>query len=347
MIAVAASGGRPGELRSPPKLPGSVPWFGQVAAFARDPVGYLRWGRDRAGAVFSFMLLGSRVVVLSGPAAQEAVFRADEALLSPREAYRFMVPVFGEGVAYGTEPAVMDEQLGFVLRALTAKRLQAYAEFMAEEAEAYFGTWGEQGEADLFDAMNELTVRIASRCLVGEEFRARLTDDLPRLYHDLEGGIRLAGLVNPYLPLPSFRRRDRARDRITKVILGIMAERRADGGSSSAEDFITTLMAARYADGSPLPDAIVAGILLTLIFAGQHTSAVLATWAGVLLLEHSKHLPAVLAEQHRLLVDDWSMTLGKLRQMTLLEWCVKEAERMRPPLVVLMRMAMKEFVYGG
>lgn len=347
MTAVAASSGRPGELRSPPKLPGGLPWFGHVAAFARDPVGYLRWGRDQAGPVFSFVLLGSQVVVLSGPAAQEAVFRADEALLSPREAYRFMVPVFGEGVAYGTEPAVMDEQLGFVLRALTAKRLQAYAEFMAEEAETYFGTWGEQGEADLFDVMNELTVRIASRCLVGEEFRARLTDDLPRLYHDLEGGIRLAGLVNPYLPLLSFRRRDRARDRITKVILGIMAERRADGGSS-AEDFIATLMAARYADGSPLPDAIVAGILLTLIFAGQHTSAVLATWTGVLLLEHSKHLPAVLIEQHRLFIDDDpSMTLGKLRQMTLLEWCIKEAERMHPPLVVLMRMAMGEFVHDG
>lgn len=344
MTTAAPISGPLDELRSPPELPGGLPWFGHAAAFARDPVGFLRRGRSRAGAVFSFTLLGNRVVVLSGPAAQEAVFRADEALLSPREAYRFMVPVFGEGVAYGTEPAVMDEQLGFVVHALTAKRLQIYAEFMVKEAEEYFDTWGQHGTVDLYDAMNELTVRIASRCLVGAEFRARLTDELPRLYHDLEGGIRLAGLVNPYLPLAPFRRRDRARDRITQVITDVIAERRARGDDRT-EDFIATLMAAHYADGSPLPDATVAGLLLTLIFAGQHTSTVLATWTGVLLLEHSQHLPAVLTEQDRVFADDSAMTLGKLRQMTMLEWCVKEAERMHPPLVVLMRMAMGEFVH--
>jgi sterol 14-demethylase len=65
----------------------------------------------------------------------------------------------------------------------------------------------------------------------------------------------------------------------------------------------------------------------------------------VLLLEHSQHLPAVLAEQDRLFAGDSAATLGNLRQMTMLEWCVKEAERLYPPLVVLMRMVMSEFIY--
>ena len=55
--------------------------------------------------------------------------------------------------------------------------------------------------------------------------------------------------------------------------------------------------AARNADGSPLSDDTITGLLLTLLFAGQHTSAVLATWTGVLLLQNHHMLAPLLAEQ--------------------------------------------------
>ena len=70
----------------------------------------------------------------------------------------------------------MDEQLGFLLPALRDERLHAYARFMQEEAEAYLERWGDQGEADLLVAMNELTIFIASRCLIGREFRRAVTE---------------------------------------------------------------------------------------------------------------------------------------------------------------------------
>ena len=62
--------------------------------------------------------------------------------------------------------------------------------------------------------MNELTVFIAGRCLVGDAFRQSLSREFAELYKDLEGGINLLAFVNPYLPLPSLRRRDRARRRV-------------------------------------------------------------------------------------------------------------------------------------
>ncbi|HEX2317128.1 MAG TPA: cytochrome P450 [Thermomonospora sp.] len=333
---------------TPPRLPGGLPWLGHAARFAADPVTFLRRGRDRAGDVFSFRLLGQNVVFVSGLAAHATVFRAEESVLSIREAYQFLVPVFGRGVAYDAETAVMDEQVGFVRPALTSARLHTYAAVMAEEAERYFGAWPDTGTADLAEAMNELTVTIASRCLVGTEFERRLTGELPGLYHDLEAGIRLAGLVNPSLPLPQFRRRDRARERITRIIVEIVRERRAlgDDGDTHA-DLLSVLLAARYSDGRPLPDRTIAGVLLALIFAGQHTSAVLATWAGVLLLEHRHHLPAVLAELDAAFADDPVVTLEKLRRLDLLDRCVREAERLHPPLVLLMRKALRETVVEG
>jgi sterol 14-demethylase len=284
------------------------------------------------------------VTVLTGPRAHAAFFRAPDDQLSAKEAYQFTVPIFGPGIAYDASPEIMGEQLGLVFPALRDERLQAYAVFMEEEVRRYLANWGKEGEVDLLDAANDLTVFIASRCLVGKEFREGLSTEFARLYADLEEGINLLAFFQPRLPLPSFRRRDRARVRMVELISQIIAKRRTQG--SGGEDFLETLMTARYGDGSSLFDEAITGLLLTLIFAGQHTSAVLAAWTGILLLSHPEHLAPILEEQERI----WSAgpaTLEKLRQLSVLERAIKEAERMRPPLVMLMRKIRRDFEYGG
>ena len=122
-----------------------------------------------------------------------------------------------------------------------------------------------------------------------------MTEEFARLYHDLEGSVNLLTFLQPRLPLPSARRRDRARARMTALIARIVADRRARG--VEAEDFLQSLMSARYPDGRALRDDQITGLLLATVFAGQHTSAVLATWTGVLLLENEAYLAAVRDEQ--------------------------------------------------
>src|SRR5437762_3810004 len=153
--------------KMPPALHGGLPFLGHALEFQRDPVGLIRRGREQFGEIFSFLLGGKQVAVLTGPQANEAFFHAADNQLSAKEAYQFTVPIFGRGIAYDASPEVMSEQLGFLFPALRDQRLQAYARFMAEEAAAYFDKWGDSGEVDLLEAMNELTTFIASRCLIG------------------------------------------------------------------------------------------------------------------------------------------------------------------------------------
>ncbi|MGK5627839.1 cytochrome P450 [Streptomyces sp. URMC 123] len=351
--------------RQAPRLPGGrVPWVGHAAAFGRDPVAFLRRGRGRMGGDFAFTLMGQRVVFLCGRAAHEAVFRADETVLSPREAYRFMTPVFGPGVGYDAEPEEMSRQIGHLLPALTSRSLAGHVRLMEEEAEGYVAGWAERGEADLVEVMNDLTVAITTRCLFGAEFSGRLGPDLPRLYRDLESGIRLAGLVSTRLPLPSFRRRDRARATIGGALARAIEERRrigrADAGrtgrtapglgrcaDAEPRDVLAALMAARTPGGAPLPDETIIGLLIGMIFAGQHTSAVLAAWTGVLLLDDQARVTELLREQDEALGEEGPLDVPALRRMERLEWCVREAERLHPPLVILMRKALRDFAYGG
>lgn len=336
----------PGNLKkTPPVLRGGLPYLGHALEFGRNPVSLLQRGRDKFGDIFSFLMAGSQITVLTGPKANEAFFRAPDSQFSAKEAYQFMVPIFGKGIAYDVSPELMSEQLGFVFPALREERLQRYAGFMAEEAEAYFDAWGESGEIDILNAMNELTTFIASRCLIGEEFRQNLTTEFAQLYKDLEGGINLLAFFQPYLPLPSFKRRDKARVRMGELISQIIAKRRASG--YEGEDFLQTLMSARYKDGTALTDDNITGLLLTLLFAGQHTSAVLAAWTGIQLLQHPQYLPPILKEQQEILGDGQQFTLDALRRLFVLERSIKEAERMRPPLVMLMRKILKDFEYEG
>ncbi len=329
--------------RLPPNLPGGLPFFGHALEFHRNPVGLLRRGRDRFGDVYSFLLAGTRVAVLTGPRANEAFFRARDDQLSAKAAYQFTVPIFGKGIAYDASPERMGEQLDLITPALTERRLRAYAGFIQEEVEGYLERWPDAGEAGLLELTNELTVFVASRCLVGPEFRKNVSAEFARLYHDLEGGINLLAFFQPYLPLPSFRRRDRARARMVKIIARIIADRRARG--VECEDFLQTLMAARYADGSALSDDAITGMLLTLIFAGQHTSAVLAAWTGVELLRHPRYCEAVLREQEQVAGPGGSLNFEALRDLELLERAVREAERLHPPLVMLMRKVVGDFSF--
>jgi sterol 14-demethylase len=326
-------------------LPGGLPMLGHAYEFWSRPVELLTRGRRQFGDTWSLMLAGQRATVLTGPEGNGAFFRAPDDVLSARECYKFTIPVFGPGVAYDVPPAEMDRQLSFVHPALTEKRLRTYVRIMVEETDRHLSTWGESGERDLFKSTQELTLFIASRCLLGGEIRRRFSTEFARLYHDLDGGMTVLAYFLPHAPLPAFKRRDRAREAIHHLLAGIMEERRRSGDDTH-EDFLGTLMAYRDEQGRPLPDTVITGLLLTLLFAGQHTSAVLAAWCGILLHQHRQYLAPVHDERERE-VGDAALTYESLRRLVVLERAIKETERMRPPLIMLMRSVLQPLRVNG
>ncbi len=327
----------------PPVMSGGLPYLGPLLEFGRNPVALLQRGQQQFGESYAMRFFGSWASVLIGPGANQAVFMAPDDQLSAKEAYQFTVPIFGKGVAYDTTPELMDEQLGFIAPALRKGCMEKYVGQINEEVESYFENWGDEGEVDFLKTTKEVTTYVASRCLLGWEFRSKVTEEFVHLYHDLERGLAPISFFFPNLPLPAFRTRDKARKRMGVLFSKIISGRRAAG--TQFDDFLQILMDARYAGGTSLTDEEITGLLLTLVFAGHHTSAVLAAWSGILLLQHPHYLPPILKEQQEVYGNGRDVTFESIARLNFLERAIREGERLYPPLVMLMRRVLKDFQY--
>ncbi len=343
MTATAESTHAPitgGAAKRPPKLKGGLPFIGHTLTFVKDTIGLLQRTYDECGPVGRFKLFGKDMILFTGPEAQEALFRKPDEVLSPNAAYKMMVPVFGEGVAYGAEPARMAEQMHMLYPALRNARMRTYTEIVAKETLDIIRDWGDEGEIEASSFFGMLTNFTSSSCLLGTEFRNEMSEEFAKVYYDLERGIVAWGYIHPYLPIPAFRRRDRARARLGEMVSEIVEKRRQSG--YRGEDFLQTLMDSEYSDGTKLSDHEITGMLVAAMFAGHHTSSVTTAWTLIELLRHPRFLGEVQDEIRSRYAAGEDYDFLSLRDLEKTEGAVKEALRIHPPLFILLRAALQD-----
>jgi len=105
-------------------------------------------------------------------------------------------------------------------------------------------------------------------------------------------------------------------------------------------DFLETLRTKQYKDGAKMTNEEITGLSVALMLAGYHTSNITSSWLGIHILGHPKIHEAVLEEQKRI-VGDSSLDFEKIREMELLENCMSETLRLRPPIILIWRVAMQ------
>jgi sterol 14-demethylase len=342
---VSAPASRDAAARPPPRHRGAIPLLGHMASFAKDPVATMREVRAHCGPVGEIRLLGKRLVLLSGVEAQEAFCRARDEQLSQKIAYKLMTPVFGEGVVFDAPIERMNEQLRILMPALRDRNMRSYARIFTAEVGAMVARWGDAGEVDILDFTAELTTYTSSHCLLGAEFRYGMNEEFAKVYAALEGGVNAIAYVNPYLPLPAFRRRDRARVRLVEMITEIIERRGSEGGAKN--DALQVLMDSRYTDGTALTPTEITGILTAAMFAGHHTSSGTAAWTLIELARNREWMARVREEVDAAYARDGAITYQTLRELPVLESVIKEVLRLHPPLIILMRGVLEDFYVAG
>jgi sterol 14-demethylase len=335
------------EQREPPRVSGGEESNGHLDELRFDPIALLNRVRAECGDVGVFRLAQRDVVLLSGADANEFFFRAPEEILDQAEAYPFMTPIFGEGVVFDASPERRREMLHN--QALRDKFMRGHASTIADEVAHMVAGWADRGEIDLLDWFAELTIYTSSACLVGKRFRHELDKRFAQLYHDLEQGTDAIAYVDPYAPIESFRRRDAARVGLVQLVEGIMERRAAAPPSGDDErDLLDVLMSITNEDGTPRFAADeVTGMFISMMFAGHHTTSGTAAWTLIELLRHPEDLDAVQRELGELYAGGAEVSYQALRAMPRLESAVKEALRLHPPLILLLRVAKEDLEVDG
>ena len=85
----------------------------------------------------------------------------------------------------------------------------------------------------------------------------------------------------PYAPTEAHKLRDKARVEMVKIFSSVIAERRLKKDTSDATDILQVFIDMTYKDGTKLTDSEVVGLLIALLFAGQHTSSISSTWTAM------------------------------------------------------------------
>ena len=329
----------------PPVLPGAKPFVGHILEFGKNPHEFMMRLREKLGDVAEFKMFHQDMVLLTGDKASEAFYRAADEVLDQGAAYKIMTPIFGHGVVFDAPIKRKNQQLQMLMPALRDKPMRTYSDLIVEEVEGLISGWGDSGEIDLLEFTKELTIYTSSHCLLGPEFRHELNKEFAEIYHDLERGIQPIAYVFPNLPLPVFRRRDKARARLQSLVTEIM-ERRSKERSESPNVF-QTLIDASYEDGTKLTPHEITGMLVATIFAGHHTSSGTTAWVLIELLRHPDWMHKVVDELDRLFGKDGAVTFESLRQIPNLESVLKEVLRLHPPLIILMRKVLEDFTVEG
>lgn len=313
-------------LPTPPMIKG-LPVLGSLLEWKRDHLGVFLRGYREFGPVFGIRLGPHRGVVLVGPELHDFYFRQVDRTLSVPELYRFVVPMFGDVMMAATDRDRRRRHVALLQSAFRGGRLRRYAAVVDAEVRAWLDGLGDRGEFELWDTVEPLVMRVASAALMGPEIRARV-DEFRPLLTDLARGMEF--ILPPDLPLPKFRRRDRAKRRLAEMLRPVLAERRRSPGGH--DDFLQTLVddPGLRAEG----EEVQVGMALCTIFTGYITTAAQAAWTLVDLLRHHRQRAAVVADL------DASST-------TRLEWAFKESLRLHPVMSHYARTNAVDYEVGG
>ena len=108
---------------------------------------------------------------------------------------------------------------------------------------------------------------------------------MTNLLHDLDEGMLPISVFLPYLPIPAHRKRDKARAELSAIFGTVIRARRASGRRE--EDVLQQFIDARYQNvfgGRELTEEEIAGLLIAVLFAGQHTSSITSAWTGYFMI---------------------------------------------------------------
>ena len=352
-------------LRRLHDLPGPKGWpllgnLPQIEA-ARFHLQLGAWAREY-GRFYQLRMANRRVLVCADHEAVSAVLR------DRPEGFRRTDRLEAVGTEMGLKPGlfgvngdVWKRQRRMVMSAFDPGHVKAYYPSLVKCGERLRGRWARaaasDGDIDLQADLMRFTVDAIAGLAFGTDVNTLESDDdiiqrhLDKIFPKLFTRMISALPYWRFFKLPSDRELDRALAAVNEAIDGFIRHARrslADDPAlrSAPQNLLQAMVAAADEPGSGIDDAQVAGNVLTMLLAGEDTTANTLAWCIWLLHRHPQALARATAEVRGVMGEGGAVTQEHLAQLDYVEACMHETMRLKPVAPQLPLQALQDTVVG-
>jgi cytochrome P450 len=317
----------------------------------RDPIGFISGLAHDYGDIAHMRLLSLPAFVVSHPD------YAKHILLDNHQNYgrnsvthKTIRSVVGYGLATNDGESWL-HQRRLMQPTFHHKRILSFGTQMTEATLAMLERWqrgaGQDQPLDILEQMHRLTLRIVGQTL----FHIDLSDEANPTGQAFKTVFRLMTdyfyLPFPPLSVPTPRnlRLKAALRTLDEVVYGIICARR--GQNAGPVDLLSMLLEAQDEEtGEQMNDRQVRDEIMTVLLAGQETSATTLTWTCYLLSQHPDAEQRLSAELESVL-GGRPPTVEDLDKLSYTQMLIKETMRLYPAAWSIPRHAIHEDEIGG
>ncbi len=318
-----------------------------VRPFIRNRALFLWDMAQRYGDVSKYKVGIHHVYFINKPELIQDVLVTNAASYSKTFATRMGKMILGEGLLTN-EGESHRRQRRMLQPAFSRKRIDAYSVGISQAADVTSQAWTDGAQVDMLQEMMRLTLRIAGKTFFGAETDkdAKTTEEaLDAFFGLIDRLANPAGALLNMLPLPSNARFRNARRDIDALIFRFIAERRESG--EERDDVLSLMLRLQDEDdGKAMSDQQIRDEAITLFLAGHETTALVMTWAWMLLAQNPEEAEALRHEATSVL-NGRAATAADLAQLPYARMVASESMRLYPPAYLIDREALEDTPLGN
>jgi cytochrome P450 len=316
-----------------------------LSEFRRDPLNYLVGAARKHGDVVLFHIADRRFYLINNPDYIRDVLVTHDRNFIKNKGLQKAKDFIGEGLLT-SEGELHRRQRSMMRPAFHRQRINEYACTMVDHAVRAGRGWKDNQTFDVFHEMMQLTVSVLFRTLFDSDVEGEIQKiALPLGTQYFTRGTTPFASLFRWLPLPRYRQMERDRQRLDKLIYGLIAERKKEGRDRG--DLLSMLIAATdvEGDGKGMSDKQLRDEFLTLFFAGHETVGSALTWTWHELSRNPEVEKRLHAEIDHVLGGRLP-TVTDLPQLKFAEMVFAEAMRLYPSLWIIGREAIEDYTIG-
>jgi cytochrome P450 len=316
------------------------PVLGQVLQYAQDPLALFQREWDHYGPVAPMYSLGRTAALLLGPdACGEALLNKDGALANGPAWSRLVGPFFHGGLML----IDFDEHKRhrrIMQQAFTRPRLQAYTERLHPAIEQGVAQWGESESFPAYWKLKQLTLDIAADLFMGGAADTSPAE-MERINKAFIACVQAAaGIVRGNVPFTRWGRAYRGRRVLKDFLRHYLPAKRAE----QTDDIFSVLCHIEDEDGARFSDDDVVNHMIFLMMAAHDTSTITTSTILQYLGQHPEWQQRCRSEASAL---GPVPSMADLERLESIDLVMREALRLRAPVPVLVRYAVKDTVIQG